>query len=200
MGIDYWEGRFSVEHYLFGTAPNAFLARQAPLLTKGMNVLSIADGEGRNGVWLAEQGLDVTAQDFSPTAQSKARKLAADRGVTLNFELSNITKRIWEPDQYDAVVGIFFQFLTPSERAEVFQGIRRTVKPGGLVLIEGYGAKQMEYGTGGPKILENLYTEELLQKAFAGFAKLDVRSYDAEISEGPGHAGMSALVDLIGTK
>ena len=200
MGIDYWEGRYAVDHYIFGTAPNAFLARQAALLKPGAKVLSLADGEGRNGVWMAEQGLDVTAQDFSPSGQAKARKLAEDRGVSLTFEHSDIRTRIWEPDQYDVVVGIFFQFLTPPERASVFQGIRRTVKPGGLVLIEGYGTKQMEYGTGGPKILENLYTEDHLRDAFSGFAKLDVQSYDADISEGPGHAGMSALVDLIGTK
>ncbi len=84
----------------------------------------------------------------------------------------------------------------------MFEGIRRTVKPGGLVLIEGYGPKQLEYGTGGPKILENLYTEDLLREAFAGFAQARCdRSYDTEVStRAPGHSGMSALVDLVARK
>ncbi len=195
--LEHWEARFAGEGYRFGTAPNAFLARNADLFTPEMAVLSIADGEGRNGVWLAEQGCRVTAQDFSPTAQAKARKLAEKRGVTLEWELSDLTTRLWQPERYDAVVGIFFQFLPPAKRAAVFAGIAKSVKPGGVVVIEGYGRKQLEYGTGGPGVLENLYTEALLREAFAGFSEVSVKSYDAEVSEGPGHSGMSALVDLV---
>lgn len=197
---DHWEERYSRPGYHFGTEPNAFLRAQAHRLTPGMRVLSIADGEGRNGVWLAGQGMAVTAQDFSPTAQGKARALAAERGVTLDFELSDITARDWAPEAFDAVVGIFFQFLTPEERGPVFEGIRRTVRPGGLVLIEGYGPKQLEYGTGGPKRLENLYTEDLLRDAFAGFSEVSVTAYDADVQEGPGHSGLSALVDMVARK
>lgn len=198
--FDRWEGRFATEEYVFGTAPNHFLSQQAKHLVAGAKALSIADGEGRNGVWLAEQGLQVTAQDFSPTAQNKARKLAQTRGVDLTFELSDLTKRRWEPDNYDVVVGIFFQFLSPVDRAAAFRGIRDTLKPGGLLLIEGYGPKQLEYGTGGPKILENLYTEDMLREAFNGFTDLSVIAYDEEVSEGAGHHGISALVDVIGRK
>ena len=119
--FDRWEGRFAAEEYVFGTAPNQFLSQQAKHLVAGAKALSIADGEGRNGVWLAEQGLQVTAQDFSPTAQNKARKLAQTRGVDLTFELSDLTKRRWEPDTYDVVVGIFFQFLSIApQRSWVF--------------------------------------------------------------------------------
>ncbi|MBT6190118.1 MAG: class I SAM-dependent methyltransferase [Tateyamaria sp.] len=198
--FDRWEGRFAAEEYVFGTAPNQFLSQQAKHLVAGAKALSIADGEGRNGVWLAEQGLQVTAQDFSPTAQNKARKLAQTRGVDLTFELSDLTKRRWEPDTYDVVVGIFFQFLSPVDRAAAFMGIRDTLKPDGLLLIEGYGPKQLEYGTGGPKILENLYTEDMLCEAFDGFTDLSVIAYDEEVSEGAGHHGLSALVDVIGRK
>lgn len=195
-----WEGRFAAEHFVFGTEPNAFLARNAARIPPGSRVLSLADGEGRNGVWLAGQGHAVLAQDFSPTAQAKARGLAAERGVTLNWELSDITQRDWAPAAFDAVVGIFFQFLAPDARAAVFAGIAQTVKPGGLVLIEGYGPKQLDYGTGGPKVLENLYTETLLREAFAEFSEIETAAYDAEVDEGPGHSGMSALVDLIARK
>ena len=195
-----WEARFASGEYVFGTEPNQFLSQQASLLVAGSKTLTIADGEGRNGVWLAEQGLKVTAQDFSPTAQGKAQALAQKRGVELSFELSDLTKREWEPKTYDVVVGIFFQFLSPDSRSDVFNCIRHTLKPGGLLLIEGYGLRQLEYGTGGPKVGENLYTENMLREAFDGFAELDVSAYDADVSEGLGHSGHSALVDLIGRK
>jgi SAM-dependent methyltransferase len=195
-----WEARFAAKEYVFGTAPNAFLERQSDLLIEGKNALSIADGEGRNGVWLAERGLNVTAQDFSPTAQDKARHLANERGVTLSFEQSDLSQRSWRPDHYDVVVGIFFQFLSPVNRKRVFSGIIQTVKPGGIILIEGYGPKQLDYGTGGPKKLKNLYTEDMLRDGFGRLSELNIASYDADISEGAGHSGLSAIVDLIGRK
>lgn len=195
--LERWESRFAAEHYVFGTEPNAFLRAQSALIAPGARVLSIADGEGRNGVWLAEQGFDVTAQDFSPRAQQKARALAVQRGVSLRFEMSDLTARVWEDAEYDAVVGIFFQFLGPQARADVFRGMARALRKGGLLLIEGYGLRQLEFGTGGPKVLENLYTEALLREAFADFTDVRTWSHETAIDEGPGHSGMSALVDLV---
>lgn len=195
-----WQQRFAAPGYLFGTAPNAFLKAHAHLLQKGQRALSIADGEGRNGVFLAEQGLDVLSLDFSPAAQEKARKLAAERGVTLRVEQADLTTWAWPAAQFDVVVGIFFQFATPAERVHIFAGIKQALKPGGLLLLEGYRPKQLEYKTGGPSKIENLYTRELLEAAFADFASIDIREYDAEIQEGAGHGGMSALIDLVGRK
>ncbi len=195
-----WQERFATPGYLFGTAPNEFLKSHAHLLRKGEKALAVADGEGRNGVFLAEQGLDVTSVDFSPLAQEKARKLAAERGVTLHIEQADIISREWPAETFDVVAAIFFQFVGPAGRDRIFAGIKRALKPGGLLLLEGYGPKQLEYKTGGPSKLENLYTRELLEKAFAGFASLEVREYDKVIEEGAGHGGLSALVDLIGRK
>ncbi|MEJ2375448.1 MAG: class I SAM-dependent methyltransferase [Pseudolabrys sp.] len=195
-----WEERFAKPGYIFGTAPNKFLEDHAHLLKKGQKALAIADGEGRNGVFLAEQGLDVLSVDFSPIARDKARKLAKERGVTLRIEQVDIIEWDWPPEVFDVVAAIFFQFCPPPERDKIFAGIKKTLKPGGLLLLEGYGPKQLEYKTGGPPFLENLYTRELLEKAFADFSQIDVRAYDAEIDEGPGHSGMSALVDLVGRK
>ena len=195
-----WQQRFSEPGYLFGTAPNGFLKRCAPLLPKGGQALAIADGEGRNGVFLGEQGLDVLSMDFSPVAQDKTRQLAKERGVTLRVEQADIVNWDWPAATFDVVAGIFFQFATPVERDKIFAGIKKTLKPGGLLLIEGYGPKQLEYKTGGPSKLENLYTRDLLQKAFGDFASLDINEHDSVIEEGAGHGGMSALVDLIGRK
>jgi cyclopropane fatty-acyl-phospholipid synthase-like methyltransferase len=195
-----WQERFAAPGYLFGTAPNTFLKNHAHLLKKGEKALSIADGEGRNGVFMAEQGLDVLSIDFSPVAQEKARKLAAERGVTLKVERVDILNWDWPVEAFDVVVGVFFQFAGPEGRAKIFEGIKKALKPGGLLLLEGYGPKQLEYKTGGPPHLENLYTRELLEKAFADFSSIEVREYDAEIHEGSGHGGLSALVDLVGRK
>lgn len=195
-----WQQRFGEPGYLFGTAPNAFLKSQAAPLRKGGRALSIADGEGRNGVFMAEQGLDVLSLDFSPVAQEKARKLAAARGVALRVEQADIVNWTYPADTYDVVAGIFFQFAAPAERAKIFAGIRRTLKPGGLLLIEGYRPKQLEYKTGGPSKVENLYTRQMLEEAFGDFAALDIKEHDSVIEEGAGHGGMSALIDLVGRK
>jgi SAM-dependent methyltransferase len=196
----HWQQRFAGPDYLFGTEPNAFLKAHAHLLQKGQKALAIADGEGRNGVFLAEQGLDVLSVDFSPLAQEKARKLAKERGITMRIEQADIINWDWPKAEFDVVAAIFFQFALPAERDKIFAGIKKTLKPGGLLLLEGYGPKQIEYKTGGPSDLSRLYTRELLEKAFADFAALNVRAYDAVIEEGARHSGMSALVDLVGRK
>lgn len=198
--FDHWQERFAGDDYRFGTEPNAFLKAQAQLLRKGQTALAIADGEGRNGVFLAEQGLDVLSVDFSPNAQAKARKLAAARGVTMRVEQADIIAWNWPTNAFDVVAAIFFQFASPADRETIFAGIKKALKPGGLLLLEGYRPKQLDYKTGGPSKRENLYTRELLEAAFADFASVEVREYDAEINEGPGHAGLSALIDLVGRK
>jgi hypothetical protein len=98
------------------------------------------------------------------------------------------------------VAAIFFQFAAPAERNKIFSGIKRALKPGGLLLLEGYRPKQLDYKTGGPSMVENLYTRELLETAFGDFTSLDIREYDTELHEGDGHGGMSALIDLVATK
>jgi SAM-dependent methyltransferase len=198
--IERWQQRYAAPGYLFGTEPNAFLKAHAHLLPKRGTALAIADGEGRNGVFLAEQGLDVTSVDFSPLAQQKANALAKQRGVKLRFIEADMTTWNWKPAAFDVVVGIFFQFAKPSERAVIFAGIKKTLKPGGLLLLEGYGLKQLQYKTGGPSELERLYTREMLEEAFADLASLDIREYDAALKEGEHHVGMSALLDVVGRK
>jgi SAM-dependent methyltransferase len=198
--LERWNERFSSADYLFGTAPNAFLAGQRHLLHPGQRALAIADGEGRNGVWLAEQGLDVLSIDFSPVALNKARDLAAARGVTLRTQRVNLESRVWEPDRFDTVAAIFIQFAGPAFRATIFRGIKRTLAPGGLLLLQGYRPEQLSYGTGGPPHAENMYTAEMLRAAFGELEILHLEEHDSVISEGAGHHGMSALVDLVARK
>jgi SAM-dependent methyltransferase len=195
-----WEQRFSVVEYLFGERPNAYLASKAPLLQKGGRALSIADGEGRNSVWLAEQGLRVDAFDFSPTAVKKAGRLALARGVAVNLNVSEMFAWNWMPAAYDLVAAIFIQFATPAEREKLFSLIKLALKPGGLLVLQGYRVEQLECGTGGPPQADQLYTEAMMREALQDMDMLELVSYNDTIKEGTGHAGMSALMGVVARK
>ncbi len=195
-----WDERYAAKTYVFGTEPNAFMKRQTHRLGAGQSVLAVADGEGRNGVFLAQQGLTVTSIDSSPVGQAKARALAESRGVSMKFECADLSNWVFPNAAFDTVVGIFIQFAGPALRTRLFDGMKRALKPGGLLLLEGYRPEQLAYGTGGPPQAENMYTEALLREAFGDFEILELASYDAAVREGPGHDGMSALIDLIARK
>jgi len=195
-----WNDRFSAPGYLFGTEPNAFLKSEAHRLKPGAKALSIADGEGRNGVFLASRGLDVLAVDFSPVALAKSRELARSRGVALRTEQVDLLGWTWPTAAFDVVAAIFIQFASETERPRMFAGIKQALRPGGLLLMQGYRPEQLAYATGGPKEIGNLYTRALLEASFADFTELDIREHDDVVQEGGGHSGMSALIDLVGTK
>ena len=163
----------------------------------GQRALCVADGEGRNSVWLAEQGLDVSAFDFSPVGVDKARRLAAKRGVTVSYEVASVYDWQWPQAAFDVVAAIFVQFADPAMRSFLFERMVRALKPGGLLLVQGYTPKQLEYRTGGPSRLENLYTADLLREAFKELEILELREYEAELGEGAAHAGRSAVIDLV---
>ncbi len=198
--FDRWEGRYGVTEYVFGTEPNYFLASCKALLPKSGKVLAVADGEGRNGVWLAQQGLDVLSLDFSPVGQGKAKKLAADRGAELAFEIGDVHTWAYPESAFDVVVEIFTQFSSPAERASKWAGMRRALKPGGLLIVQGYSPKQLDYGTGGPKQIENLYTRDMLLAAFGDLKDVKIVEEELEMHEGAGHGGMSAVIGLTARK
>jgi SAM-dependent methyltransferase len=196
----HWNERFAAPGYRFGTAPNRFLESQKHRLMKGQRVLAVADGEGRNGVWLARQGLAVTSVDISPIGQAKARALAKEAGVAMEVIEADLATWSWPVAAYDVVAAIFIQFAPPPVRAKIFAAMQTALKPGGLLILEGYRPKQLDYGTGGPPVAENMYTRELLEGAFAGMEILHLAEYDAVIEEGTGHKGMSALIDFVARK
>jgi len=197
---EFWDGRYGVAHYFYGTEPNAFLAGQAERFKPGMKVLAVADGEGRNGVWLAKRGLDVTAVDFSAAAVEKSRRLAEQAGVTVQHHQADLFAWDWGENAWDALVAIFVQFVSPDDRPAFHARMKRALKPGGLLLLQGYRPKQVEYGTGGPSSPANMYTAEDLRREFADFEILHLTEHDSVIEEGEGHRGLSALVDLVARK
>lgn len=195
-----WDERFSMPGYLFGTEPAAFLAAHAEYLKPGLSALAVADGEGRNSVFMAEHGVEVTAMDASAVAVEKAILLARERGVNVGWHIGDVADWNWAGAQYDLVVGIFIQFMVPSLRAKVFAGMVEALKPGGYLMLHGYRPEQLELGTGGPPRAEMLYTEDLLREAFADLEIVELHSYDRDITEGTAHSGMSALIDLVARK
>lgn len=198
----FWSARYrdAGDEYLFGTAPNKFLAAQADNFGDGMSVLSVADGEGRNAVWLAEQGCTVTATEISPVALEKAAKLARGRNVAVDFVRADILNWDWPREAFDAVVGIFIQFAVPAERPRQLAGMKQAVKSGGLLFLQGYTPKQLEYKTGGPSAVENLYTAEMLRELFADWEIVSLHEHEDTIAEGSAHIGRSALIDLVARK
>jgi SAM-dependent methyltransferase len=195
-----WQSRFDTPQYIFGTAPNYFLASCKKLLPASGKVLAVADGEGRNGVWLAELGLDVVSIDFSEAAQAKAAALAKERGVKIALVLTDVHAWDYPPDAFDIVAEIFTQFSAPAERARKWAGMRRTLKPGGLLIIQGYTPKQLQFGTGGPKQIANLYTRAMLEQAFGDYRDVKIVEEEREMHEGTAHGGMSAVIGLTGRK
>lgn len=195
-----WNKRFADERYIFGREPNAYLLAQADRFAAGGRVLCVADGEGRNSVWLAQRGMQVDAFDISDVGVAKARALAAEAGVAVDYSVADCDRWPWPADTYDAVVAIFVQFADPSMRERLFSSMLRSLKRGGLLVLQGYTPKQLEYKTGGPPFVSHLYTPEMLRAAFAAAQIIEMREYEADLAEGSQHHGRSALVGMLARK
>ena len=198
--LERWEERFSSNGYLFGKGPNYFLTSCQNLLPTSGRVLAVADGEGRNGVWLAEQGLGVVSTDFAPTAQKKAASLAKEHEVEIEIIEADVHTWDYPLEAFDVIVEIFTQFSSPAQREQKWAGMKKALKPGGLMIIQGYSPKQLEFGTGGPKLLENLYTKSMLEEAFADFHDVRIVEEELEMAEGDAHGGMSAVIRFVARK
>lgn len=195
-----WETRFAGADYAFGTAPNYFLRSCERLLPASGTALAVADGEARNGVWLAERGLQVTSLDFSPAAQRKAAALARERGVALTLVRADIHTWTYPDSAFDVVVDIFSQVGGPAERAQKWSGMRKALEPSGLLIIQGYTPHHLQFGTGGPKQDENMYTRAMLEEAFRGYRDMTIVEEEVDLHEGTSHHGRSAVINFTARK
>ena len=192
-----WNSRFAAPGYLFGTAPNGWLQAHAQVWTPPARVLCVADGEGRNSVWLAARGLQVDAFDIAEAGVAKARQLAADQGVHVHYSVADCDSWAWPEAAYDGVAAIFVQFADPALRDRLFARMVRCLRPGGTLLLQGYTPRQLDYRTGGPPKLSHLYTEPMLREAFAALQIITLQDYEADLAEGTGHRGRSALIGMV---
>lgn len=194
-----FDDRYREPDYHYGTEPNAFLVSQRHRLRPGMKALMPGDGEGRNGVWLAEQGLDVTSFDPSAYGVEKARRLAAERGVSIDACQAGVETWDWQPNVHD-VVGLFFIHLPPEPRRVAHANALRTLKPGGIVVLETFSPHQVEMrsrgAAGGPKDIERLFTGDMLRGDFAGARFLLLEETEAEF-HGHAHYGRCGVVRMV---
>lgn len=193
-----WDERFASEEYAYGTEPNDFLVANATRIPSG-RVLCLADGEGRNGVWLAQQGYDVTAVDLSTVGLEKARKLAASRNVSIKTIHADLAEFNIAPNEWDGIVAIFCH-LPPPIRHRLFQQAVAGLHPNGVFLLEAYTPKQLEFKTGGPNSLELLMTRGALQDDLSGLDFVIAQEVEREIHEGRFHNGRSATVQILASK
>lgn len=193
-----WQKRFDQTDYVFGKEANAFIQESVNRYSMGPNVLAVAEGEGRNAVFLAEKGCTVTIWDFAQSGLDKAQALAHEKEVQLTTRLQDLAQVEWPSEAYDTIICVFGHF-NPDLRKQTLEGIRQAVKPGGLFVTEVYAKEQLEYGTGGPKDLEYLYDE----KDFAVFHDWETLHFDkkeVERHEGTGHNGLSCVYQFVGRK
>lgn len=191
-----WNTRFGSDDYFYGEEPNSFLEEQRHLLHTGMSALVPADGEGRNGVWLATLGLDVHTVDGAASGVEKAKRLAEKQGVEIQAEQADLFHWDWPQSRYDVVVSIFFHM--PSNMRNFVNGrILHALKPGGLLILEAFHQDQLRYRSGGPKDLDLLYTEAILASDFRE-AKIELMEKKIiELDESPAHSGEAAVVRLL---
>lgn len=193
---EFWDTRFAGRDFAYGTEPNAFLTAQSQYLKPGMRCLAVADGEGRNGVWLAQQGLQVLSVDSSNVGLKKAQALATARGVAIETELTDLLIWDWPLARFDIVAAIFIHFL-PAHRARMHAAMLNALKPGGVLIMEAFHPDQLQFNSGGPPVREMLYTAETLRDDFAAADILLLEEQRTELAEGMYHHGTAAVVRLV---
>jgi SAM-dependent methyltransferase len=191
-----WDERFSQPELVYGEGPNPFLQSQAFRLKPGMQVFVPADGYGRNGIWLAKQGLQVRTADLSPVGVERARKAAQAAGVNVAMEVADLATWTWPVDQFDAVVSVFFH-MPADVRPKVHAAMLRALKPGGIVILQAFTPDQLRYTSGGPKQIELLYTTHILREDFAGAEALQLEEKEVQLNEGHMHKGPAAVVQAV---
>lgn len=197
-GSQFWDERYGVEGFAFGEQPNDFLVEVEPMLVKG-NTLMLGDGEGRNGVWMAQQGHRIVTVDLSAVGVAKAKELAEQRGVVIDARVADLDTFDMGDEKWDNIVSIFCH--EPSElRHRVHANVRAALRPGGRFVLESYNAANIGRGVGGPQSDDITVELKELESDFAGWSWEVHREVDRQIVEGQFHAGQSSTVQFIAVK
>ena len=193
-----WDERYDAKDYLYGTEPNDFLAEQAARLPPG-RVLCVGEGEGRNAVYLAALGHQVLAVDASAVGLAKAKRLAAARGLDIATEVADLADFAIAAEAWDAVVSIFCH-VPPALRRILHRRLVAGLKPGGMLILEAYTPRQLEFASGGPPVAELMMMLDALRGELAGLELLHAVELDREVREGRLHTGMGAVVQVVAVK
>jgi len=193
-----WDERYRREDYVYGKAPNDFLAAHAGELRPG-NVLCLAEGEGRNAVFLAGRGFDVSAVDASAVGLEKAGRLAAEHGVEIEMICADLADYDLGTARWDNIVSIYCH-VPSALRAPLHRRVTAALRPGGVFLLEGYTRRQLEFDTGGPRDPDRLMSSTILARELDGLDFRRLEELEREIHEGSHHSGRSAVVQVVATK
>ncbi len=192
-----WNQRYAADEYIYGTEPNSFLKEHAGLLQGP--VLSLAEGEGRNAVFLASLGLDVHGVDGSEVGLAKAQALAHSRRLDIQTDVADLSQFVPEVNRYGSVISIFAH-LPSAIRERLYPLVAQCLQPGGIILLEAYSEDQLARDTGGPKEADMLMTQAKIAREFAGFEPILLRELEREVCEGSYHTGIASVVQFIGRK
>lgn len=198
MDVDFWNQRYGGEAYAYGVEPNDFLVEQTHRIPAG-RVLCLAEGEGRNAVYLAKRGYEVTAVDMSAAGLDKARRLAAASGVAITTQLADLASYEIEPQAWQGIVSIFAH-VPPPLRQRLYGSVVHGLRPGGVVIVEAYNPRQLHYQTGGPRQLELLVSLNALREELHGLTEVVGREVDRPVVEGEFHTGLGAVVQYLARK
>lgn len=193
-----WDERYSESEYAYGKEPNSWLVSVAEQIPQG-RVLCLCEGEGRNAVFLARQGCQVTAVDASAVGMAKARQLAKERGVEIDTVVSDLADFSIAPGAWDAIVSIFCH-VPPKLRVSVHKQCVAGLKPGGMLILEAYTPRQIDYGTGGPPVAEMTMALAALREELSGLEFLHARELERDVVEGRYHTGKGAVVQIVARK
>jgi 2-polyprenyl-3-methyl-5-hydroxy-6-metoxy-1,4-benzoquinol methylase len=194
-----WDERYQTENYFYGKDPNDFLKETIKMIPPGSRILCLAEGEGRNAVYLASLGFRVTALDQSSVGLSKLTQLASEKNVHVETILADLSEYKIEANTWDAIVSIWCH-LPSTLRKIVYSDCVKGLKHGGLFILEAYTPKQLEFKTGGPDNIDLLLTKEIIKEELLGLECFTLIEKNREIYEGQGHRGMSAVVQVLAKK
>jgi hypothetical protein len=197
--MNHWNSRFQAEKYVYGKEPNVFLSEMQKKLQLTGNALAIAEGEGRNAVFLAEQGMNVTAWDYASSGLEKTKRLAGERGVKVQTKLVDLQEAAWEHNYWDELVCIFGHFPTEL-RETTLQGVKKAVKSGGYFITEVYSQHQIPYNSGGPRDLGLLYKPDEFLRTFNDWRIVHFFMGEAVRHEGELHNGLAHVIQFVGQK
>lgn len=194
-----WDEKYSNSQFVYGSSPNDFLRENVHYFVPEGKILCIAEGEGRNAVWLAELGFKVTAVDASEVGLAKGRALAKSKGVSVHWVHADLQQYNPVTNAWDGVVAIFAH-LPPDLRSRVHADCVESLKIGGALVLEAYTPEQLNFRTGGPTNADWLMTPELLQNELQGLTFDRLQKTEREIVEGIGHTGLGSVVQVIGRR
>ncbi|HSO85163.1 MAG TPA: class I SAM-dependent methyltransferase [Draconibacterium sp.] len=195
---EFWNERYAIEEYAYGTEPNLFYKEKLEQLVPG-KILFPAEGEGRNAVFSAKMGWQVSAFDPSIEGKRKAEKLASENGVSIDYQILGYENIQYPPNSFDCIV-LIFAHIHPLKRNEVHKKLSSLLKPGGTLILEGFSKNQINNNSGGPRDINMLFSKKEMESDFGLFSELTITETDILLNEGPFHQGIASVIRVLGVK